>query len=247
VAVAPMLNAATDRREQTVESFLYLADLREALTGWALCCTLRLRIGLQRQQSEQEAMLMFAVQEMLSCNTASLWDDGNICVWLQGCSNLLDSQTFQFGLIGQDPLVASPFIFVDRSHPDLGFLTGKSSTAPSTDGCSQLSGGVLCLCHAFSCSQSRACQVRSCSCRIQTLDKGMARKMDVARATRGHCILRQKCPHCGQIVVVLYLASQHAGNTNLNVNFASVTQIGYFLQAKHVVPLQLDMCTNNVV
>ncbi len=119
-----MLNAATDRREQTVESFLYLADLREALTGWALCCTLRLRIGLQRQQSEQEAMLMLAVQEMPSCNTASLWDGGNICVWLQGCSNLLDFQTFQFGLIGQDPLVASPFIFVDRSHPDLGFLTG---------------------------------------------------------------------------------------------------------------------------
>jgi len=54
-------------------------------------------------------------------------------------------------------------------------------------------------------------------------------------------------PHCGHIVVVLYLASQHAGNTNVNVNFASVTQIGYFLQAKHVVPLQLDMCTNNVV
>ncbi len=42
-------------------------------------------------------------------------------------------------------------------------------------------------------------------------------------------------------LVVLYLASQHAGNTYLNVNFTSVNQIVYFLQAKHVVPLQLDM------
>ncbi len=56
------MNAATDSWEQTVESFLYLADLREALTCWTLCCTLRLRIGLQRQQSEHEATLMLAVQ-----------------------------------------------------------------------------------------------------------------------------------------------------------------------------------------
>ena len=100
MVVAPILNAVTDSQEQTAESFLHLADLREALICGTLCCTLRLRIGLQRQPCEHEATLMLAVQEMPSCNTASLWRGGDICVWLQGCSNLLDFQTSQFGFIG---------------------------------------------------------------------------------------------------------------------------------------------------
>ncbi len=57
MVVAPILNAVTDSQEQTAESFLHLADLREALICGTLCCTLRLRIGLQRRPCEHEATI----------------------------------------------------------------------------------------------------------------------------------------------------------------------------------------------
>ena len=66
-----------------------------------------------------------------------------------------------------------------------------------------------------------------------------------------HNIHRQRCLHCGQVaLVVLHLASQHDGNTYSTVHqiLTSVNRIAYFLQAKHVVPVQLDtMCTSNLV
>ena len=64
-------SSSHDSWGKKIVSFLYLADLREAVTCGTLCCTLRLRIGLQRQHSEHETAPILAVQEMPSCLTGA--------------------------------------------------------------------------------------------------------------------------------------------------------------------------------